>query len=142
MNSRVRQIRAVGASILTPHVDVAHARIEFENGCIANLTASRVSEEKVRRTQIFQSNGTFWIDFLAQKASFSEKRVSKRVRGGPSAVARELPVKRIDSLEAEIKAFLLSVKNAEGTFVSPEGKGSGPWRWLSGSFGRSKRRSG
>ena len=123
VKSRVRQIRAAGVSILTPHADVAHAWIEFENGCIANLTSSRVSEEKVRRTQIFQSNGTFWVDFLAQKASRSEKMVSKRVKGGPSVVTKELPVKRTDSLEVEIKAFLLSVKNRKDVRIpGREGK--------------------
>lgn len=122
VKSRVRQVRAAGVSILTPHTDVAHAWIEFESGCIAHLTSNRVSEEKVRRTRIFQSKGILSVDFLAQRASLSEKTVSERVKGGPSVMAKELPVKRTDSLEAEIRAFLLSVKTRRDICI-PGGEG-------------------
>jgi len=59
-----------------PHarIDIANVRIEFENGCTANLTASRVSREKMRKTRLFQPNGYLSIDFLSSKAIFAERK--------------------------------------------------------------------
>ena len=81
VKSKVRQIHAIGLPVLTPYADIANARIEFENGCIANLTASRVSKEKTRRTRIFQPDGTLSIDYLAQKAFLTKKAVLFREEG-------------------------------------------------------------
>lgn len=118
VDSEVKGLQAVGTPVLTPHVDVANARIEFENGCIASLTASRVAPEKLRKAHLFQPDGYFSIDYLSQKAFFSgRKSVSKGERGYES-VAEEIPVRKIDSLEAEIQSFLQSVKNRRPALVS------------------------
>src|SRR5256886_12269655 len=63
----VSDVRATGIPILTPHVDIANARIEFANGAIANVTASRVSRERTRKLRIFQPTGYFSLD-LAQRS--------------------------------------------------------------------------
>lgn len=118
MNSRVKRLDATGLSILTSHFDVANARIEFENGCIANLTASRVSQEKIRKTRIFQPDGTWTIDYLCQKA-FSSKKVIRPEKGmGPEMLAEEIPVRKADLLEAEIHSFLQSVRDRKEANVS------------------------
>ncbi|OGP77182.1 MAG: hypothetical protein A2V86_11305 [Deltaproteobacteria bacterium RBG_16_49_23] len=118
VNSRVKRIDATGLPILTCDFDVANARIEFENGCRANLTASRVSREKTRKTRIFQPDGTLTIDYLSQKASSSKKVI--RPDGGCSSemLSEEIPVRKTDLLEAEIRSFLQSVRDRKEAKVS------------------------
>jgi predicted dehydrogenase len=118
LNSKVKHIDAVGIPILTPHSDIANARIEFENGCIANLTTSRVSKEQTRKTRIFQPNGTLSIDYLNQKASFTKRVDHPLKREPPEMVTEEIPVTKVDSLQAEIRSFLQSVRDRTSARVS------------------------
>ena len=118
VNARVRQFQAVGIPILTRYSDIANARIEFENGCAASLTASRVSKEKIRKTRIFQPDGILSIDYLSQELSLSKKVVPSGKEEMPEMVAEEIPVKKIDPLEAEIRSFLRSVKDRKQARVS------------------------
>jgi predicted dehydrogenase len=118
VNSKVKQFQAVGMPILTRYTDIANARIEFENGCTANLTASRISKEKIRKTRIFQPDGIFLIDYLSQKLSFSKKADPHRKAGIPEMVTENIPVKKIDLLETEIHAFIQSVKGRKPAQVS------------------------
>jgi predicted dehydrogenase len=118
VKSKVKKTDAVGIPILTPHSDIANARIEFENGCVANLTASRVSKEKTRRTRIFLPNGTLSIDYLTQKVSFAKRIDDPRKNKIPEIVTEEIPVTKVDSLEAEIHSFLQSVRDRKRARVS------------------------
>lgn len=119
MNSEVKQIHAVGLPILTHHIDIANARLEFENGCTANLTASRVSKEKVRKTRIFQPEGTLSIDYLSQKVSVSKKVAHpEKDDEGSEVVTEDIPVEKVDALETEIRSFIQSVKNRSHVRVS------------------------
>jgi predicted dehydrogenase len=118
VNSKVKEIDAVGIPILTPHSDIANARIEFENGCRANVTASRVSKEKIRRTRIFLPNGTLSIDYLTQKVSLTKRVDDPRKNKIPEIVTEEIPVKKVDSLEVEIHSFLQSVRDRKRARVS------------------------
>jgi len=118
VNSEVKQIHAFGIPVLTRHLDMANARIVFENGSTANLTVSRVSAEKVRRTRIFQPDGTLSIDYVSQTVTFSRKRVPEGKKGPPEMVTEEIPVKKVDLLEAEIDSFLGSVRNRTKARVS------------------------
>lgn len=65
-NSPVREVRAVGLPILSPKVDIANVRVEFESGCVANFTASRVSTERVRKLRFFQPRSYVSIDYAKQ----------------------------------------------------------------------------
>jgi predicted dehydrogenase len=118
VNSKVREIDAVGIPIFTPHSDIANVRIEFENGCRANLTVSRVSKEKTRRTRIFLSNGTLSIDYLTQKVSFAKRVDPPRKNKIPEIVIEEIPVKKVDTLEVEMHSFLQSVRYRKHARVS------------------------
>jgi predicted dehydrogenase len=118
LNSKVKQIHAIGLPILTSCLDIANARIEFENGCVANLTASRVSKEKTRKTRIFQSNGMLTIDYLTQKAFFTKKRVPSEKKESPEMVTEEIPVIKVDALESEVRSFLNSVRERTNVRVS------------------------
>ncbi|MGZ3539284.1 MAG: Gfo/Idh/MocA family protein [Thermodesulfobacteriota bacterium] len=117
VKSRVKSLQAVGIPILTPYPDIANARIEFQNGCIASLTASRVSKKKVRKTRIFGPEGILSIDYLSQRLSLS-KQGSFEEGKVPEMVTEEIPVNKIDLLEAEIRSFLQSVRNRKPARVS------------------------
>ncbi len=118
VGSRVKSLQAAGLPILTRSPDVANARIEFENGCVANLTASRVSKEKVRETRIFQAAGILAIDYLSQNLFFIKKRDAEEKGKPPELVTEEISVQKVDPLEAEIHSFLRSVSNREPARVS------------------------
>jgi len=118
VNSKVKKIDAVGIPILTSHSDIANARIEFENGCRANVTASRVSKEKIRRTRVFLPNGTLSVDYLTQKTSFSKRVDHPKKNKIPEIVTEEIPGTKVDSLEAEIHSFLQSVRDRKPARVS------------------------
>ena len=68
VNSEIKQINASGVSIISDTPDIANARIEFTNGCVANLTASRISFKSMRKTRVFQKDAYITIDFLKKKA--------------------------------------------------------------------------
>jgi predicted dehydrogenase len=112
VSSKVKQLQAAGVSLLTQYPDIANARIEFENGCVASLTASRVSTDRVRKTRIFQPDGILSIDYQSQKLFFSKKGVPLGM------VTEEIPVRKTDLLEAEIRSFLQSVRNRNNPRVS------------------------
>lgn len=118
VNSRVKEVRAIGIPVLTRSFDMAQAWIEFENGCKAILTASRVSTEKVRKAWIFQPNRILSIDFLFQKASLSKKDLLHPKGQPPDMVTQEIPVNKNDHLEVEITSFLHSVRNRKEARVS------------------------
>jgi predicted dehydrogenase len=118
VHSRLKELKAVGIPVITRHIDIANARIEFENGCTANLTASRVSKEKTRRTQIFQSDGILSIDYVSQRVSLSNRAGHQGKEEIPKIVTKEILAKKIDLLEAEIHSFLQSVRARKNVRVS------------------------
>ena len=118
VNSNLEELQAVGIPVVTHHIDIANARIKFENGCTANLTASRVSKEKTRRTRIFQPDGTLSIDYLSQKVSLSKRAARQGKEEIPRIVTKEILAKKVDLLETEIHSFLQSVRNRKNVRVS------------------------
>ena len=106
VGAAVGEIRAVGIPVVTPQVDIANARLEFENGCVANLTASRVSREKVRKLRFFQPHDYVSIDFDREQVemfSLSQEGGSGRV------IDRKLEVQTGEPLKLEVQAFLSAV---------------------------------
>jgi predicted dehydrogenase len=118
VEAKVKWFHAVGIQVLTPHIDIANVRIEFENGCTANLTASRVSREKVRKIRLFQPNGYLSIDFLTQKVVFASKKEGPGNEALPEILVQKIPVKKVDPLEREIQSFLQCVKDRKPPRVS------------------------
>jgi predicted dehydrogenase len=108
--SKVKWFHAVGIPVLTPHIDIANVRVEFENGCTANLTASRVSREKMRKIRLFQPTGYLSIDFLRQKAILAGKKKEEEKKGLPGIFVKRFPVKKVDPLKMEIESFLRCVQ--------------------------------
>jgi len=116
--SRVKWLHAVGIPVLTPRIDIANVRIEFENGCTANLTASRVSREKMRKTRLFQPDGYLSIDFLTSKAIFAGKKEGGKTGELPSIFIKKIRGKKVDPLNVEIQSFLECVRDRTPPRVS------------------------
>jgi predicted dehydrogenase len=120
VGSPVREARAAGIPILTPRIDIANARVEFENGCVANLTASRVSLEKVRKVRFFQPHEYVSIDYAAQEAATVS--VKPDAGGRMQFDARLLAVERGEPLRLEIDAFLAAARGGELRVSGDEGR--------------------
>ena len=105
VGAEIAQIAAVGASVLTPHVDIASARLEFVNGAVANVVASRVSDKKTRRIRVFQPGRYLSLDFIDQTIDIAELR---EVPGAPRPeIARErIQVEPVKPLDLELAEFV------------------------------------
>jgi anti-sigma regulatory factor (Ser/Thr protein kinase) len=117
VQSPVTEIRAAGISVLTSTVDLANARLEFENGCIANFTASRMSLKCMRRFRLFQPDAYLAVDFEAQELTIALRQ--EGAQGLIPGVA--LDIKRFpkeDVLLKEIQAFVHAVRDGAPVPVS------------------------
>jgi predicted dehydrogenase len=112
------RVEAIGVPVLSEQVDIANARVTFPGGCVANLTASRVSVQPLRRLRFFQADGYFSVDFLAQTAAVF-RRVPAPDGGTPRIEMEELKIDRGDALESELRAFFRAVRTRE----TPPGSG-------------------
>jgi predicted dehydrogenase len=102
----VKEVKSVGIPILTNKVDIAHARIEFENGAVANITASRVSTEKVRKMRFFQAHEYISIDFARRDTL--RIRVAQPAKDGqdPEFSFDKLETSAEEPLHAELREFV------------------------------------
>jgi predicted dehydrogenase len=108
------EIRAAGISILSDKVDIANVRLAFPGGCIANLTASRVSTERVRKLRLFQPHQYISLDYQKQEAVAFTVSGSQQIGFQPLLVAKDEP------LRLEIESFLEAVRNRSRPLVSGE----------------------
>ena len=128
VKSGVKEIRAVGLPILSGKVDIANVRVEFESGCVANFTASRVSTERVRKLRFFQAGQYISIDYGRQDVLvFSVGSVAGSAAGMASAPSvnpqiqmAKPPITAEEPLLAEIKAFLQAVRERSRPVVPLE----------------------
>jgi len=117
VSRQTAEIRAVGMPVLTPSIDIANARIGFEGGCVANLTASRVSTDKVRKCRIFGPAHYVSVDMQAQ--TLQAFRLS-RDGGRPEIVPVEVPVRREEPLARELTDFAYAVAERRAPLVTGE----------------------
>jgi predicted dehydrogenase len=110
-------VRAAGAAVLTPRVDIAQARIEFEGGCVANLTASRVSAERMRKLRVFGGDLYCSVDMDARTVQASRLR---RDGGAPRLEALAVPVGDGDPLGLELADFAAAVRERREPLVNGE----------------------
>jgi predicted dehydrogenase len=106
----VRSVEAVGVPVLTPSADIANARLRFTNGCIANVTASRVSLKRERKLRIFQANAYLSVDYGERRVLVCRREPSEN---GPALTVEECEVPETDALADEIDAFLTAVRDRE-----------------------------
>lgn len=105
VDSEVAEISAVGIPVISDKVDAANARIEFENGAVANITASRIGTEKIRKTRFYQTNSYVVLDYATKFASLTSL--------SPNAVhpllginINRLEINDVEPLKAELEAFI------------------------------------
>jgi predicted dehydrogenase len=116
--SEVAGVEAVGVPVLTPRVDIANARVRFANGCIANLTASRISREPVRKIRFFQRDSYVSIDTAAREVEMwnlvPQAGAAPKIGGGKLAVSGDEPLKK------ELEDFMAAVRDRRAPQVSGE----------------------
>jgi predicted dehydrogenase len=118
VQSEVESIEAVGVPVLTGKVDIANARLRFANGCIANLTASRISRDRVRKIRFFQPSAYLSIDYAAQKIDLW--RLEKGGAAAPSIEGGEVTVTNEEPLKRELADFVDAVVRRRPPLVTGE----------------------
>jgi predicted dehydrogenase len=111
VRSRVKEIHGVGVPVLSPTEDIANARLLFESGCVANVTASRISQERMRKIRVFQEDTYVSLDYLSQSGQLHRKTA----RGITSV---PVPIEKGEPLAEEIASFVRCVLNGTEPVVS------------------------
>lgn len=120
VKSPIKSIDAQGTPVLSKSIDIANARINFENHCVANVTASRISFKKERKTRIFQHNSYISIDYQDKKFAVFEKGEGEMFPGIPEIVRHESVFENDDPLLEEIKSFLNAIETDTQPLVTGE----------------------
>ena len=118
VRSPVVQVEAVGVPVLTPRVDIANARLRFANGCIANLTASRISREPTRKIRFFQPSTYVSIDYKTQEVEVWG--VQPQAEGAPRIGGGKLDVVKDEPLRRELADFVAAVRDRRPAGVPGE----------------------
>jgi predicted dehydrogenase len=126
VSSPIEWVHAVGAPVFSSAEDIASSRIQFANGCVANVTASRASLRTERRMRVFQDNSYTSIDFLNKKVRIVKRVPGATMNGMPALEIEETSYGDVDTLEQEIAAFLQSVRTGKPPLVT----GEDGWRAL------------
>src|SRR5688500_7408105 len=114
----VTNIHAVGIAILTNKVDAANARLEFASGAVANITASRVGTEKIRKMRFFQPHDYIAIDYTTKRASVSSLAPPTASGSWPGVHIKHLDIIDVEPLRAEMVSFIVSTQNSVPAAVS------------------------
>ncbi|HET54733.1 MAG TPA: gfo/Idh/MocA family oxidoreductase, partial [Ignavibacteria bacterium] len=134
VKSDVKEIKASGVPVVSGNIDIANARLEFENGAVANVTASRISQKKMRKMRMFQQSGYIALDFITGVAevyrlidqkemdenhfiSFGEMGVGEKKK---YVVYDQPEIKQVNALKYELELFVDSIINKTKPVVSGE----------------------
>jgi predicted dehydrogenase len=131
VDSDIKNISASGVAVMTDTPDIANVRIEFMNGCVANLTSSRISMKKMRKMRIFQKDAYIGIDFLDKKTEVIRLKNDQEADDmftfdietptGTKQIAVENPViSKVNAIKAELTAFKDAIINNTPTVVSEQ----------------------
>jgi predicted dehydrogenase len=118
VKSPVERVDAVGAPVFTGEEDIANARILFENGCVANVTASRISLKSERKMRIFQRDTYITLDFQNRKVLLAQKGSGELFPGVPNVRVDERELGEADALRSEIESFLAAIRDGKPPQVS------------------------
>lgn len=122
VKSPVKKLEAVGVPVITSKIDIANVRVEFESGCIANVTASRVSLKKERKLRIFQSQKYISLDYQAQTLNIVELKHPERRHDFPNSrpiiVPYQIQIEKQEPLKAELESFVCCVQTGGTPVVS------------------------
>jgi len=117
VDSEITSIAAVGTRVLTSHIDIANARLEFANGAVANVIASRVSEKKLRRIRVFEENLYQSLDFIEQRIETAYTQPDPNSQW-PEIVVEKIDVEPVKPLDRELAAFIDCINNGKTPLVS------------------------
>ena len=129
VKANIKRVSANGVAVMSPSVDIANARIEFDNGCVANLTASRVSIKKLRKLRLFQRDAYIGIDFLnkqteviqLQNVEGDKNGFLLKTPDGSKGVRVDYPtIESYNAIEAELKDFHHSITKGKVPKVTAE----------------------
>jgi predicted dehydrogenase len=127
VGARPEPVSAVGVAVLSANEDIANARLEFENGCVANLTASRVSQERLRRIRFFQSDAYLSVDLLERSVDLLRVDAARLEAALPDPLAAAAAIRRSrlevgagEPLALELAAFLRSLRGEGAGAASAE----------------------
>ena len=116
IDAEIAHISAAGTAVLTDHIDIANARIEFSDGAVANVIASRVSREKMRRIRVFEHHRYQSLDFIEQTLDVAYPQ-HKPGEEWPEIVTERSAIEAVKPLDAEIDAFVQSVGSGKQPLV-------------------------
>jgi predicted dehydrogenase len=118
VRSEIVNIHAAGIPVISGHVDIANARLEFKSGCVANVTASRISTKNERKIRLFQKDTYISVDFANQGITIIQR--NDKVKGGliPGMEIKQLSFAKGDALEDELKSFVKTVRRRENPEVT------------------------
>ena len=132
VQSPVKQVHASGVSVISETPDIANARVEFENGCVANLTASRISLKNMRKTRFFQKDAYISVDFLAKNVEIVKMKtpiispdefalILENAEGQKKQIYFENPtVESNNAIQEELESLADSIENKQPSKVSLE----------------------
>lgn len=120
VQSPIEKISASGAAVLSPFIDIANARLEFKNGCVANVTASRVNSRISRRLHVFQHDAILNLDLQHKKITRQRKGTQEMLPGIPAMIREKISYPKDDPLREEIAAFLTAIIDKKPPLVSGE----------------------
>jgi predicted dehydrogenase len=128
VKSDVRSVSASGVAVMTETPDIANARIEFNNGCVANLTSSRISMKRMRKMRLFQKDAYIGIDFLDKKTEIIKLRQPNDENvfvfdidtpNGVKTIAISNPeIQEVNAIKKELEEFVLAIKNNKQPIVN------------------------
>jgi predicted dehydrogenase len=128
VKSDVRSVSSSGVAVLTDTPDIANVRIEFNNGCVANLTSSRISMKKMRKMRLFQKDAYIGIDFLNKTAELIKLKKDEDIntfsfdletpRGTRTIAIANPQVPEVNAIKKELEEFVYAIQNNTQTIVS------------------------
>ncbi len=120
VNAPIASIDAAGAPVFSDSEDIANARVKFENGCIANIPASRISLKTERQMRIFQADAYIAVDFDKRKTRMVAKKGAGPVAGFSDVDLQEESYEEVDELEREVNAFIAAARDGTPPMVTGE----------------------
>ena len=120
IGSKIKRIHASGVAVITDRVDIANARLEFESGCVANVTTSRVSMKNQRKIRLFQKNAYIAVDFAKREIITVRKGNSNGQGPIPGMHISSHQFEEEDPLNTELKSFVRSVRSREASKIPGE----------------------
>ena len=118
VRSEIKTVSAAGISVISGNVDIANARLEFENGAVANVTASRISAKNERKLRLFQKNAYISIDFANHNITLVHPDANQSQGIIPGMKIEQLSFDKSDALDDELKSFVLAVRDRQEPLVT------------------------